>query len=295
MAAITTEKIALPKEVAGEILSKVRDASVVQTLSSAEPRLFKDIDHMYFSTDPEAEFVGEGVAKSPSDTEITVVPGEIHKAQVTVRMSDEVKWADEDNQLQIIDAIEDAAAAAMGRGLDYGVIHGINPTTGTAVSGMSHITDGANVVAATADAAADLDSMVEAVNDDFDVTGIALSKPYANALRKLRADGTGMRIFPEIPVNLKMGQLDGIDAATSNTVNGKLAKTATGVTAVLGDWNMVKWGIVRDLGMEVIETGDPDGLGDLKRMNQIAYRVEVVYCWAVIDDKAFAVLQAQGA
>ena len=295
MAAITTDKIALPKEVAKGIITKIHDASVVQTLSSAEPRLFKDIEHMYFTKEPEAEFVGEGVQKSNTPAEFTVVPGEIHKAQVTVRLSNEVKWADEDSQLQIIDAIEEAAANSMGRALDYGVIHGINPLTGTAVSGMGHITDGANTVTATSDAAADLDSLVEKVNEDFDITGIALSRSYANALRKLRASGTGLRLYPEIPLNLQPGTLEGIAAATSSTVNGKLASTATGVTAVLGDWDMVKWGFVRDMFMEVIETGDPDGLGDLKRMNQIAYRVEVCYSWAVIDDLAFAVLKTAAA
>ena len=49
---------------------------------------------------------------------------------------------------------------------------------------------------------------------------------------------------------------------------------------------------IRDLGLEVIETGDPDGLGDLKRLNQIAYRLEIVYSWAVIDPAGFAVLKS---
>ena len=38
--------------------------------------------------------------------------------------------------------------------------------------------------------------------------------------------------------------------------------------------------------------GDPDHKGDLKGLGQIAYRVEVVYGWAVLDPKGFAVLKA---
>lgn len=292
MPAMTTDKITLPKEVAQGIIKKMRDTSVIQALSPSAPQMFKDIEHIVFTREPEAEFVGEGVAKSPADGEFTPVTGGIHKAQVTIRMSDEVKWADEDNQLQIVDALSEASSAACGRALDYGILHAINPLTGTAIDGWNPLTAQAKSVTATADPSADLDSLIDAVNEDYDINGIALSKSYANSLRKIRVAATGQRLYPEIPINLKMGALDGIQAATSGTVNGKLAKTATKVLALMGDFSMIKWGIVRDMGLEVIETGDPDGLGDLKRYNQIAYRTEVVYSWAVIDALAFSVLKA---
>ena len=125
-----------------------------------------------------------------------------------------------------------------------------------------------------------------------DVSGIALSKKFANDLRKVRVKNTMARLYPEIPINLKTGSLEGINAATSSTVSGKLATTATNVLAILGDFSLIKWGIVRDLGLDVITMGDPDGLGDLKRLNQVAYRLEVVYSWAVLDPKGFAVLKS---
>lgn len=295
MAAITTKNITLPKEVAQQVVTKARDTSTIAALSPSTPMLFKDMTHVLFSKEPEAEFVGEGAQKSASDAEFTPVQGEIHKAQVTVRLSDEVKWADEDSKLGIVDAIVDASAAAIGRALDYGIYHAINPSTGTAVSGMTALTAGANSVTATDDASADLDSLVAAVNESYDVDGIALSKTWANELRKIRVKSTGMRLYPEIPLNLKVGNLDGIAAATSGTVNGALAKSATDVLAILGQFGLIKWGIVRDLGLDVIETGDPDGLGDLKRLNQIAYRTEVAYSWAVLDPKGFAVLKKASA
>mgnify|MGYP000930457636 FL=1 len=295
MAAITTKNITLPKEVAQQVVTKARDTSTIAALSPSTPMLFKDMTHILFSEEPEAEFVGEGASKSPADAELAPVQGEIHKAQVTVRLSDEVKWADEDSQIGIIDAIVDASSAAIGRALDYGIFHAINPRTGTAVSSMTALTAGANSVTATSDASADLDSLVEAVNESYDIDGIALSKTWANELRKIRVKNTGMRLYPEIPLNLQVGNLDGIAAATSGTVNGALAKTATNVLAILGQFGLIKWGIVRDLGLDVIETGDPDGLGDLKRFNQVAYRTEVVYSWAVLDPKGFAVLKKASA
>lgn len=43
--------------------------------------------------------------------------------------------------------------------------------------------------------------------------------------------------------------------------------------------------------VEVIEFGDPDGLGDLKRQNQLALRLEVVYGWGVMDLDGFATVK----
>ena len=295
MAVFDTKSITLPTEVAQGIITKARDTSTIQTLSPASPMLFKDVDHIVFTKEPEAEFVEEGGQKSSMGAEFKPVSGGIHKAQVTVRLSNEVQWADEDNQLQIIEAIVDASAKAVGRALDYGVYHAVNPATGAAISTMTALTAGANAVTATSDASADLDSLVDTVNESFDVNGIALSKPWANALRKIRVASTGARLYPEIPINLNVGSLDGIPAATSNTVSGALAKTATNVLAILGDFSLIRWGIVRDLGLDIITMGDPDGQGDLKRLNQVAYRTEVVYDWAVIDPKGFAVLKAASA
>lgn len=295
MAAMNTPKIVLPVEVAQDILRKAQNNSTIQALSPSTPALFKNVENAVFTKEPEAQFVGEGGKKSSMDPEFAYVKGEIHKAQVTVRMSDEVRWADEDDQLAIVDAITDASAAALGRALDYGIYHAVDPSTGEAAPSMTALTSGATSVTATADPSKDLDSLVESVNETYNVSGIALSKTWANQLRKIRVAATGQRLYPEIPLDLNVGNLDGIAAATSNTVNGALAKTATNVLAILGDFSLIKWGIVRDLGLEVIEYGDPDGLGDLKSLGHVAYRTEVVYSWATLDPKGFAVLKAASA
>lgn len=295
MAAIQTSNITLPREVAQGIVTKARDTSTIQTLSPASPMLFRDVEHILFTKEPEAEFVEEGGSKSSMDAQFKAIPGGIHKSQVTVRLSNEVQWADEDDQLQIVDAITEASASAVGRALDYGVYHAVNPATGAAVTTMTALTAGATAVTATADASADVDSLVDAVAQAYDVTGIALSKAFASSLRKVRVKNTGARLYPEIPLNLQVGNLDGIPAATSNTVSGALASKATNVLAILGDFGLIRWGVIRDMTMDVITMGDPDGLGDLKRMNQVAYRTEVVYSWAVLDPTGFAVLKTAAA
>lgn len=287
----STTNIKLPSQVADELVSKVADTSVIQTLSASSPAIFANRSSILFTKDPEAEVVGENAPHNPSEAKTEPIDHIIKKLSVTVRFSDEVRWADEDNQLKIVDAIVDKSSAALGRGLDYVVFHALNPLTGLAVAGLTALTAGATAVTATADAAADLDTMADKVDQGYDISGLALSKTQASELRKVRIKNTGLRLFPEIPLNLKTGSVDGIPAATSNTVSGALAKTPTKVLAIMGDFNLIKWGIVRDINLEIIETGDPDGLGDLKRLGQIAYRAEVVYSWAVIDPKGFSVLK----
>jgi hypothetical protein len=49
--------------------------------------------------------------------------------------------------------------------------------------------------------------------------------------------------------------------------------------------------VQRQVPIEVIRFGDPDGSGDLKRQNQIALRLEVVYGAAIMDTNAFAVIE----
>lgn len=292
MPATNTTNIKLPVEIAKDLVSKVADTSVIQTLSASSPAIFANRASILFTQDPEAEIVGESTQHSSQTVGLKPVDHTIKKLSVTVRFSNEVQWADEDSQLQIVDAIVDKSAAALGRGLDYLVFHGLNPATGMAATGLTALTAGATTVTATTDPAADLDALADAVDPGYSISGIGLSKAYASSLRKVRVKNTGLRMFPEIPINLNTGVVDGLAAATSNTVSGALAKTATKVLAVMGDFNLIKWGIVRDINIETIETGDPDGLGDLKRLGQIAYRAEVVYSYAVIDPKGFAVLKS---
>lgn len=292
MPATNTTNIKLPVEIAKDLVSKVADTSVIQTLSASSPAIFANRASILFTQDPEAEIVGESTQHSSQTVGLKPVDHIIKKLSVTVRFSNEVQWADEDSQLQIVDAIVDKSAAALGRGLDYLVFHGLNPATGMAATGLTALTAGATAVTATTDPAADLDALADAVDPGYSISGIGLSKAYASSLRKVRVKNTGLRMFPEIPINLNTGVVDGLAAATSNTVSGALAKTATKVLAVMGDFNLIKWGIVRDINIETIETGDPDGLGDLKRLGQIAYRAEVVYSYAVVDPKGFAVLKS---
>lgn len=291
--ALTTAKITLPTDVAIGIVDKASDTSTIAALSPSTPMLFRNQDYMVFNPASEAEVVEEGANKSAYEQTLTTVTAKRVKLQTTTRVTSELEWADEDNRTQIIEFIIADQAAAFARALDYVVYHAVNPKTGATLTGYTALSGTATQVTATGDAVKDMDAIVDAVAADYDVNGIALSKTFAASLRKVRVPSTGMRLYPEIPLNLQPGTVEGVKAATSGTVSGVKATTATKVLAFAGDFSVIKWGLVRDMTSEVIPYGDPDGAGDLQRSNQIAYRTEGVYGFAVLDAKAIACLKSK--
>ncbi len=290
--ALTTAKITLPTDVAVGIVNKASDTSTIAALSPSTPMLFRDQDYMVFNPTAEAEVVEEGAQKGAYEVSTSPVTAKRVKLQTTTRVTSELEWADEDNRTQIIESIVADQAAAFARALDYVLYHAVNPKDGTVLSGYTALSGTATQVTPTGDAVKDMDALVDAIAATYDINGIALSKAFAASLRKVRVPSTGMRLYPEIPMNLQPGTVEGVKAATSGTVSGALAKTATKVLAFAGDFSVIKWGLVRDMTAQVIPYGDPDGAGDLQRTNQIAYRTEGVYGFAVLDPKAIACLKA---
>ena len=291
--AMDTSKIKLPAEVTQAIINKVGNTSTIAALSPSTPQLFLNEDYMVFNGAAEAEVVAEGQTKSSYEQTASYITGKKFKVQCTTRVTEELKWADEDNRLEIISSIQEDQTKAIARALDYVIYHAINPKSGTELTGYDALTANAVAVTDSGDDIANVDALADAVNE-YEINGVALSRTWASRLRKLRVPATGMRFYPEIPINLAAGTLDGIPAATSTTVDGAKATTATKVLGIMGDYSLIKWGMIRDIWAEVIQYGDPDQTGvDLKAHNQIAYRTEAMFSYAVLDPKAFAVLKAE--
>lgn len=291
MADLNTTKVTLPTTVTTAVAARLHDNSVVAAFSPADALTgYHNDAYNYFTGGARAEVVGESKAKKAHDVAVKPVPGKLVKVHTTTRVSDELSWADADDQLAIIEAIQNDQAAAAAEALDYVILHAVNPLDGTALSDYTALTAGATSVTSTGDdPSADIDALADAVAD-YDITGIGLSRTFAGNLRKLRA-ASGQRLYPEIPLSLNTGVLDGVPAVTSSNVNGKLATTPTKVLAIAGDWNTIRWRIARPLTASIIAYGDPDGAGDLQRYGQIAYRSELVFSYAVLDPKRLAVLK----
>lgn len=288
MASLATTDFKIPENVANDIWHKAFQGSTLATLSKRQPQKFGKSNVMVLTGEPRAELVGEGAEKSPTPATFENKVVTPRKLQVTVRVNEEVKWADEDHQLDIFDTISDACGNALGRALDLVGYHKLNPLTGAVASTVSEgIADTANTATL---AGGKYDEAVEAaealvIADGYDPNGIAVAPTFAFGL-KTQKDADGRRIYPNLGADF-----DGMTLAKSSTVNAPEATVATNVGAIVGDFSAFRWGIQREIGVEVIEYGDPDGLGDLKRNNQIALRMEIVYGIGIMDLDAFAVVK----
>ncbi len=292
MAILTTGDLNLPDQVLDPWLGKVQYGSAVAALSNSIPMKFGSGESLTFDIG-EAEYVGQGANKGSSNftpSSMTADPFKFHK---TVRWTDEVMYADEDYQLGVVSQILDQIQPALSRALDFGVFHGINPTGGAEVAAMDQtLDDTTNSVEYVAtdkpfvslDAA---DALVLA--DNYIPSDVALSPTYAAKFGSYRNPTTEQKLYPDFRLATEVSTLEGHRASVSRTVSAVgVAATATNILGFVGDFSAVRWGIQRAIGLEVIRFGDPDGQGDLKRNNQVAFRAEVIYGWGVADLNAFA-------
>lgn len=295
MAVLATSNLTLPTNIADGLFAKALTGSAVAALSGAEPQKFGQVTHMVLTGRPRAEYVGEGADKSSTTTTFGTKIVTPHKVQVTQRFNEEVIWADEDYQLGVLRTLADEGGLALARALDLGVFHGINPLTGTAVASivagdrLATTTNGVEIVTATLTTP---DIVLEQaagliIADGYVPNGIAFDPTYAWTIATARyADGR--KKYPEVGFGANITAFEGLQAFSSSTVSAIPEATNTNIKAIVGQWDLLRWGVQRQIPVELIRFGDPDGQGDLKRKNQVALRLEVVYGWGVMDLDGFA-------
>lgn len=298
MAVIGTGNITLPQNLASGLFSKAITGSAVVALSGAEPQKFGSVTHMTLTGRPRAEYVGEGADKGHTTTTFGTKVVTPHKVQVTQRFNQEVLWADEDYQLGVLETLASEGGIALSRALDLGVFHGINPASGTAIASIvagdriATTTNAVELVTATVNTP---DAVLEQaagliIADGYVPTGVAFDPTYAWKIATERyADGR--KKHPELGFGANITSYEGLQSYASSTVSGTPEASAnTGVLAIMGQWDLLRWGVQKEVPVELIQFGDPDGQGDLKRKNQIALRLEVVYGWGVMDLDGFSVV-----
>jgi hypothetical protein len=291
MATLDTGDLTIPTQQLDAWLGKIQYGSTVATLSNQTPMKFGAGEAFTFDIG-EAEHVGEGANKAGSTVTSTTQTVTPQKFQKTIRMTEEVLWADEDHQLAVVQQLLDQIQPALSRALDYGVFHGINPATGAAVAAMStSLSDTTNSVELAAAAPFtyldSADALVLA--DSYVPSDVALDPSFAASFSAYRNGTTEQKLYPNFRLATAVSELEGHRASVNKTVGAVgVAATPTTIKAFVGDFSTVRWGIQKSIGLEVIRYGDPDGGGDLKRNNQVAFRAEVVYGWGFGDLNAVA-------
>ena len=277
-----------PAQVEKEIFSLVSGHSSLAKLSAQEPLPFVGKDIFTFNFAGDVSIVGESAQKPVGDGTVATVAMQPVKVVYGMRVSNEFMYAAEEQQMSILEAFADGFAKKLGSGLDKMAILGVNPADGSESFIIGNncfakkVTD--NVVtyaAATADTNIDdAVALVEAY--EYACNGAVISPAMRGALAALTADGA--RKYPEFA----FGGCPNTLGAMSLDSNAALG---TDVYALVGDFaDCFRWGIAKELPLDVIEYGDPDGNGDLKRYNQVYLRSEAFIGWAIMNPNAFALV-----
>lgn len=274
-------------------VAKIR-GGVISKLTNRLPQvMIGDTEYFDLSGRTKGEVVGEAAAKSLTPTAHPLRHIKTVKLQYTERFSDEFLVFNDQKKLNIINEL---AAKWMGsdfqRDLDTIVIHGINPLSGqlsTVVSDYITKTGSSILVPSTGTTAdninTDLKTAIADIADEFGANGIAFSNTAAAKLAGLKT-AAGAPVYPSLgSFGLNVESFEGLKAAASKEVG-----EYNGVQAIVGDWDALRWGIAAEFPVDLIQYGDPDGQGDLRRYNQVALRYEVIFGFGIANPDALAVI-----
>lgn len=272
-----------PTNLVTEMFSLVKGHSSIAKMVSSTPIAFNGNTEFTFSMDNKVSVVGESGEKPAGDATVTPVVIRPIKVVYQSRVSDEFVYASEEAKLNYLKAFTDGFAKRIAEGLDEMIMHGVNPATGTAsqVIGTNNLDAKiTKTVTLTANPNTDLDAAIALVDD---ANGIILGKSIRSAIAALKTTDGGV-MYPEFAWGATPSELGGIKVDANKTVEANNADAR----AYVGDFSALKWGFAKNIPLEVIEYGNPDGQGDLKNTNEVVLRSEAFVGWGILDANAFA-------
>lgn len=298
--ALNTSALELPGTSLGIVTDSALDSGLLPKLVPSKPTLFGPVKGATFAGVPRAQIVGESEAKSGQDP-YSLVPWSAQpvKAQISIRVSDEFKWADEDYQLGVLDdLVAPAIGAGMGRFVDLFAFHGINPMTGTvSAKATKYLSQATKVVESAGAPTKELNEAVGLIASTGTAmpNGIAFDAAYNYALAtEVWPEGTALAGQERYP-SLGFGAVEnwrGLRGASSSTVSGRPELADTKIRAIVGDYTQVRWGYQRNIPIVMLEAGDPDNTGrDLAGHNEVMLRSEVVIYMAIGDLSKFSLVK----
>lgn len=276
-----------PQQLETEVFSKVKGHSSLAKMSGQEALPFVGKDIFTFNYSNDISVLGEGVTKPAGDGVVTPISVQPIKVVYQMRVSNEFLYANEEYQTNVLSAFTDGFAAKLGAGLDKMAMHGINPATGEASSTIgdnnfdSKVTNSITQGDAAADAAIE-DAIGQVESAEYVANGIIISSKMRSEIAKLESTDK-VKKYPEFAFGATPGTLGSMQLDTNATVESD--------KALIGDFSAFKWGIAKEIPLETIEYGDPDGQGDLKALNQVVLRSEAFIGWGILDPAAFAIVK----
>lgn len=279
-----------PAQLVAEVFSNVKGHSSLAKMTPSEPIPFNGKDIFTFSLDREIAIVGENAQKPAGQATVSVAQIRPIKVVYQSRISDEFMLAAEEAQLDTLSAFVDGFSAKVARGLDIMAMHGQNPYDGQASdliganNFMSRIPEENRVVYGHDSSAADA-NVDEALGMIENPTGIILGKTIRTAIANLVTNNA--RKYPEFAWGATPSTLGNMKLDSNSTVEFNSGK----LRSIVGDFSAFRWGFAKEIPMEIIQYGDPDGTGtDLRGANQVLIRCEAYIGWTILDSESFALI-----
>ena len=288
--ALKTTSAVFPPELVAEMFNTVVGHSTIAKLSGAKPIPFAGEAVMTFTMPGEVSIVGEGEPKPPGEADFTPKTIRPIKMMYQHRLTNEFVYLAEEEQLPYLQAFADGFAKKMARGLDIAAMHGVNPADLTDASfKATNSFDGVISNKVTYDATKVDENIDDAValitGAERTATGMALSPAAGSALAAIKVNGVVQ--YPEY----RFGQNPDAFYGFKSDVNNTVSKVGNDQIIVGNFEEAFRWGYAKEIPLEVIEFGDPDGQGDLKRTNEIVLRSEAFIGWGILDEDSFAIVE----
>jgi len=174
----------------------------------------------------------------------------------------------------------------------------VNPRTGLAASGTigNNYLDyaaGTKIIYLSSSSTAydNVDAAIAGINAaDHEVSGMIMGSTVRAALAAMK-DSDTRPVFPELAWGGRPASLNGLKTEFNGPTvefNGAKARAYVGNFA-----DFFKWGIAKELPIQVIQYGNPDNdavAGDLAGHNQVYIRGEAYVGWGIMDPAAFATI-----
>lgn len=294
MSTKTTSATLFPPELVKTMFSKVKGHSSLAKLSGSVPVPFAGTDMFIFTMDGEASIVGEGTNKPAGKAKISKVSMKPIKFVYQHRVTDEFIHLAEEKQLPYLESFSDGFAKKIARALDISAFHGVNPADNavSSIVGNNCFDKAVTSTITYSELIPDdnIDSAVAPIQEaDGIVSGIAMSPAFGSALGRMKTKDSNLPIYPEFRFGANPATFGGLASDINNTVSFGQSLDK----AIVGDFaNMFKWGYAENIPIEIIEYGDPDGQGDLKRTNEIVLRSEAYIGWGILDKDSFTIIKS---
>lgn len=280
-------------ETVTDLFNKVAGKSSLAKLAGTMPIPFNGSEIFTFSMDDEVNIVAENGVKPAGSIALAPIKVVPIKIEYGTRVTDEFMFATEEKQLDILKAFNEGYAKKVARAIDIMAMHGLNPRTKekSALIGTNSFDTNESITKITYDEALiedNIETAIAAVNEAYDVTGMAMSKTFSSSLAKLKVNG--VKQYPELAWGANPGSVNGLSVDVNSTVSFNNSKDK----AIVGDFaNAFKWGYAKEIPLEIIPYGDPDQSGkDLKANGQIYLRCETYIGWGILDPTAFSRIEA---